>query len=51
MALAIGFLTFGGELLDPRLQALMLVFSILPKTSAFTLSASRIAARKVASAS
>jgi hypothetical protein len=30
-ALTIGFLTFGGELLDPRLQALILLFSVLPK--------------------
>ena len=31
MALAIGFFTFGGEFLDARLQALILVFCALPK--------------------
>jgi hypothetical protein len=31
MALLIGFLTFGGEFLDPRLQTLLLVFCTLPK--------------------
>jgi hypothetical protein len=30
-ALAIGFLSFGGEFLDPRLQGLLLVFCVLPK--------------------
>jgi hypothetical protein len=33
-ALTIGFLCFGGELLDPRLQALLLVFCVLPKRPA-----------------
>ena len=31
LALMIGFLTFGGEFLDPRLQTLLLVFCALPK--------------------
>jgi len=34
-ALAIGFLSFGGEFLDPRFQSLMLVFCVLPKRAAF----------------
>jgi hypothetical protein len=33
-ALTIGFLTFGGELLDPRLDALIVVFCGLPKRAA-----------------
>jgi hypothetical protein len=32
VALTIGFFTFGGELLDPRLNSLLLVFCVLPKT-------------------
>ena len=35
IALAIGFLSFGGEFLDPRLQGLLLVFCVLPKQAAF----------------
>ena len=31
MALMIGFLTFGGEFLDPEFQTLLLVFCVLPK--------------------
>jgi hypothetical protein len=31
LVLMIGFLSFGGEFLDPRLQTLLLVFCILPK--------------------
>lgn len=34
LALMIGFLTFGGEFLDPRLQTLLLVFCVLPKRMA-----------------
>jgi hypothetical protein len=34
LALMIGFLTFGGEFLDPRLQTLLLVFCVLPKGTA-----------------
>ena len=34
-ALTIGFLCFGGELLDPRLQSLLLIFCVLPKRAAF----------------
>lgn len=34
-ALTIGFLGFGGELLDPRLQSLLLIFCVLPKRAAF----------------
>jgi hypothetical protein len=33
MALMIGFLSFGGEFLDPRIQTLLLVFCVLPKRS------------------
>lgn len=32
VALAIGFLIFGGEFLDPRLNALILTFCVLPKS-------------------
>jgi hypothetical protein len=31
IGLVIGFLSFGGEFLDPRLQALLLVFCVWPK--------------------
>jgi hypothetical protein len=33
VALTIGFFSFGGELLDPRLNALLIVFCVLPKTT------------------
>ncbi len=36
VALTIGFLTFGGELLDPRLSALLVVFCVLPKKEVLT---------------
>jgi len=36
LALTIGFLSFGGELLDPRLNALMVVFCIWQKRANFT---------------
>ena len=39
-ALTIGFLCFGGELLDPRLQSLLLIFCVLPKRAAFASSRS-----------
>jgi hypothetical protein len=50
VALTIGFLSFGGELLDPRLNALLLVFCVFPKPVAFASATLRRALPTVAHA-